>query len=72
MLLITCPSIAIVTQIQLLLKLPDIRIFASLDPVDLDQACYDAVVNHPSEGKKVLCERMEKQHAIHIVEEAVR
>lgn len=53
-------------------ELPDIGIFASLDPVAIDQACYDAVVNSPDPGKKALCERMEKQHAIHIVEEAVR
>lgn len=53
-------------------ELADIGIFASLDPVAIDQACYDAVVNSPDPGKKALCERMEKQHAIHIVEESVR
>lgn len=53
-------------------ELADIGIFGSLDPVAIDQACYDAVVNSPDPGKKALCERMEKQHAIHIVEESVR
>ena len=48
----------------------DIGILASLDPVALDQACYDAVVNAEDPGKKALIGRMEEKHAIHIVEAA--
>ena len=35
----------------------DLGIFASIDPVALDQACYDAVKNSPDPGKKSLIER---------------
>ncbi len=49
-------------------EMGDIGIFASVDPVALDQACYDAVVNSPDEGKKSLIERMDSKHGIHIVE----
>ena len=45
-------------------------IFASIDPVALDQACYDAVVNAEDEGKKALIERMDSRHGIHTVEAA--
>lgn len=51
-------------------EMGDLGIFASLDPVALDQACYDAVVNSPDEGKKSLIERMNSRHGIHIVEAA--
>ncbi len=53
-------------------KMKDIGIFASFDPVALDQACYDAIINSNDEGKKDLVERMTSRHAIHIVEEANR
>lgn len=51
-------------------EMNDLGIFASLDPVALDQACYDAVVNSNDEGKKALIERMDSRHAIHTVEAA--
>lgn len=51
-------------------EMADLGIFASTDPVALDQACYDAVVNADDPGKKALIKRMEEKHAIHIVEAA--
>lgn len=51
-------------------KMADIGIFASIDPVAIDQACYDAVINSNDEGKHSLIKRMKSRHAIHIVEEA--
>lgn len=51
-------------------EMADLGIFASLDPVALDQACYDAVVNAEDEGKKALIERMDSRHGIHTVEAA--
>lgn len=51
-------------------EMADLGIFASTDPVALDQACYDAVVNADDPGKKALISRMEEKHAIHIVEAA--
>ncbi len=51
-------------------KMADIGIFASIDPVAIDQACYDAVINSNDPGKKDLIERMESKHAIHTVEAA--
>lgn len=49
-------------------EMGDIGVFASTDPVALDRACYDAIVNSPDEGKKSLIERMDSRHGIHIVE----
>ncbi len=51
-------------------EMDDIGIFASLDPVALDQCCYDAVINSKDKGKKSLVERMDSRHGIHIVEAA--
>lgn len=51
-------------------EMSDLGIFASLDPVALDKACYDAVKNSPDEGKAALIERMDSRHAIHTVEAA--
>lgn len=51
-------------------EMRDIGIFASLDPVALDQACYDAVKNSDDIGKASLIERMDSRHAIHTVEAA--
>lgn len=51
-------------------EMKDIGIFASLDPVALDQCCYDAVINSTDKGKKSLIERMDSRHGIHIVEHA--
>ena len=51
-------------------EMADIGIFASIDPVAVDQACVDAVYNSPDEGKKSLIHRMEEKHGIHTVEAA--
>ena len=51
-------------------EMEDIGIFASLDPVALDQCCYDAIMQSQDKGKESLVARMEEKHAIHIVEEA--
>ena len=53
-------------------EMADIGIFASLDPVAIDQCCYDQVVNSDDPGKKALIERMNSRHGIHTVEEACR
>ena len=51
-------------------EMGDLGIFASTDPVALDQACYDAVKNSPDPGKKALIKRMDSRHAIRTVEHA--
>ena len=51
-------------------EMADLGIFASLDPVALDQACYDAVKNCADPGKAALIERMDSRHGIHTVEAA--
>jgi hypothetical protein len=51
-------------------EMKDIGIFASTDPVALDQACYDAVKNSEDSGKAALIERMDSRHAIRTVEAA--
>lgn len=51
-------------------KMADIGIFASTDPVAIDQACYDAVINSNDLGKADLIERMNSRHGIHTVETA--
>ncbi len=51
-------------------KMADIGIFASTDPVAIDQACYDAVINSSDPGKADLIERMNSRHGIHTVEAA--
>ena len=51
-------------------EMADLGIFASLDPVALDQACYDAVKNSPDPGKAALIERMDSRHGIHTIETA--
>ncbi|MPM23906.1 hypothetical protein SDC9_70383 [bioreactor metagenome] len=51
-------------------EMADIGMFASLDPVALDQACVDAVYASPDAGKAALIERMESRNGIHIVETA--
>ena len=53
-------------------EMGDIGIFASLDPVALDQCSYDAIVNAEDKGKTSLVNRMEEKHAIHILEEGER
>ena len=49
-------------------EMADIGIFASLDPVALDQACYDAIINSNDAGKAKLVARMKEKNAIHLVE----
>ncbi len=51
-------------------EMADIGIFGSDDPVALDQACYDAIINSKDEKKASLIERMNSRHGIHIVEAA--
>lgn len=53
-------------------EMADIGIFASLDPVAVDQASVDAVYNSPDPGKAALIERMESRNGIHTVEAAVK
>ena len=53
-------------------EMADIGIFASLDPVAVDQACVDAVYQSPDSGKAALIERMESRHGIHTVEAAAQ
>lgn len=53
-------------------QMGDLGIFASTDPVALDQACYDAVVNAKDPGKAALIERMDSRHGIHTVEAAAQ
>ena len=43
-------------------EMDDIGIFASLDPIAVDQACVDAVVNSSDKGKASLIERMESRN----------
>lgn len=51
-------------------EMADIGIFASTDPVAIDQACYDAVINSTDPGKASLIKRMEEKNGIHTVETA--
>ena len=53
-------------------EMADLGVFASTDPVALDQACYDAVVHANDPGKAALIERMNSRHGIHTVEAAAR
>lgn len=53
-------------------EMGDLGIFASADPVAVDQACYDAVINSSDQGKKALIERMDSRHGIHTVEAAAQ
>ena len=46
----------------------DIGILASLDPVALDQACYDLVSK--AEGNESLLQRIENRHGLHTLEHA--
>lgn len=53
-------------------EMGDLGIFASLDPVAIDQACYDAVIHADDPGKAALIERMNSRHGIHTVEAAAQ
>ena len=50
----------------------DIGIFASLDPVAVDQACIDAVYNSDDPGRDHLVERIESKHGTKILDDAAR
>lgn len=51
-------------------KMQDIGILASLDPVALDRACVDMVYNSADPGKVHLIERIESRNATHILDYA--
>lgn len=51
-------------------EMKDIGIFASTDPVALDQACIDVIYNSDDEGKESLIKRIEEKNGIHIIESA--
>ena len=53
-------------------EMMDIGIFASLDPVAVDQACVDAVYASPDPGKAALIERMESLNGVHTIETAAQ
>ena len=48
-------------------EMMDIGIFASLDPVAVDQACVDAVYASKDPGKAALIERMESRNGVHTI-----
>ena len=50
----------------------DIGIFASLDPVAIDQACIDAVMNSDDPGCDHFMERVNSRHGIKTIEDAAR
>ena len=53
-------------------EMGDLGIFASLDPVAVDHACYDAVKNADDPGKAALIERMDSRNAIHTADAAAQ
>ena len=50
----------------------DIGIFASLDPVAIDQACIDAVKNSDDPGRDHLLERIDSKHGTKTIDAAAR
>lgn len=48
----------------------DIGILASLDPVAIDQACIDLVMNSDDPGKEHFMERVNSRNGIHTIEAA--
>lgn len=52
------------------IKMEDIGIFASLDPVAVDRACVDAVYKSEDPGKKHLIERIEAQNGTYLLDYA--
>lgn len=52
------------------IKMKDIGILASLDPVALDSACVDMVYKSDDPGKVHLIERMESRNATHLLDYA--
>ena len=51
-------------------EMMDIGIFASLDPVAVDQACVDAVYASKDQGKAALIERMESRNGVLTIQAA--
>lgn len=52
------------------IKMEDIGIFASLDPVAVDRACIDAVYSSEDPGKKHLIERIEERNGAYLLDYA--
>ena len=52
------------------LCMKDIGILASLDPVAIDQACIDLVMNSDDPGKEHFMERVNSRNGIHTIEAA--
>lgn len=50
----------------------DIGVFASLDPVAIDQACIDAVKNSADPGRDHLLERIDSRHGTKTIDDAAR
>lgn len=50
----------------------DIGIFASIDPIAIDQACLDAVINSDDPGRDRLLERINSKNGMKIIDDAVR
>ncbi len=48
----------------------DMGILASLDPVAIDQACIDLVINSDDPGKEHLLERINSRHGTHTIDAA--
>ncbi len=48
----------------------DIGMLASLDPVAIDQACIDLVVNSDDPGREHFMERVNSRNGIHTIEAA--
>ena len=48
----------------------DIGVLASLDPVAIDKACIDLVINSEDEGKDHLLERINSRHGTHTIDVA--
>ena len=48
----------------------DIGILASLDPVAIDQACIDLVMQSDDPGKEHFMERVNSRNGIHTIEAA--
>ena len=48
----------------------DIGILASLNPVAIDQACIDLIINSQDEGKKHFLERVNSRNGTHILKAA--
>lgn len=50
----------------------DIGILASLDPIAIDQACVDLVINSDDPGKDHLLERINSRNGVHTIEAAAK